>query len=189
MPRRSAALTRTRILEAATATFKAQGFARTSVREIAAAADADPALVIRHFGSKELLFLEAMRSGIGPRTVADAPLDLLGRRLVGELLDGDVDTRSVYLALLRGSDTTEIGRRLRSVHEEEFVAPLRVRMSGPDAGLRARLAAALVGGLLYSLWVVGDEELLATDHDQIVERYGALLQELITPTEPTSRRH
>jgi len=58
---------------------------------------------------------------------------------------------------------------------------LRDRLSGPDAELRARLAAALVGGLLYSLWVVGDEELLATDHHELVTRYGGLLQTLITP--------
>ena len=54
-------------------------------------------------------------------------------------------------------------------------------MSGPDADLRARLAAALVGGLLYSMWVVGDDELVAADHADVVRRYGALLQELLTP--------
>ena len=54
-------------------------------------------------------------------------------------------------------------------------------LEGPDAELRSRLAAALVGGLLYSLWVVGDEELIAAGRAELVRRYGALLQELITP--------
>jgi hypothetical protein len=58
---------------------------------------------------------------------------------------------------------------------------LRARLHGDDAELRARLAAALVGGLLYSLWVVGDEQLLATDRRELVSRYGGLLQTLITP--------
>ena len=49
------------------------------------------------------------------------------------------------------------------------------------AGLRARLAAALVGGLQYALWVVEDETLLATDRTEIVHRYGDLLQQLVTP--------
>ncbi|MEO7016252.1 MAG: TetR family transcriptional regulator [Leifsonia sp.] len=182
MPRRSAAATRERILGSATALFKAHGYARTSVREIAAAAGADPALVIRHFGSKEMLFLESMGTGVAGQPVIDAPLEQFGRRFIAEILDGDVDSRAIFLALLRGSDTTTIGNRLRAVHEDQFVAPLRARMTGADSELRARLAAALVGGLLYSLWVVGDEALLASDHAQIAERYGALLQELITPT-------
>ena len=59
--------------------------------------------------------------------------------------------------------------------------PLLERLTGPDAELRARLGAALIGGLLYSLWVVGDEQLAATDHRELVVRYGALLQSLITP--------
>ncbi len=40
--------------------FRARGFANVSVRAIAAEAGADPALVIRYFGSKERLFLEAV---------------------------------------------------------------------------------------------------------------------------------
>jgi len=42
-----------RIRDAAIARFGRQGFARTSVREIAADAGVSPALVIHHFGSKE----------------------------------------------------------------------------------------------------------------------------------------
>ncbi|WP_353886389.1 helix-turn-helix domain-containing protein [uncultured Curtobacterium sp.] len=48
--RGTAAGTRERILDAATEHFRKQGLNGTSVREIAATADADPALVIRHFG-------------------------------------------------------------------------------------------------------------------------------------------
>ena len=34
---------------------------------------------------------------------------------------------------------------------------------------------------MYALWVVGDERLLAEGQDVIIRRYGALLQQLITP--------
>ncbi|MCC5698111.1 hypothetical protein LH612_33770 [Klebsiella pneumoniae] len=46
--------------------------------------------------------------------------------------------------------------------------------------MRARLAGTLVGGLLYGLWAVGDER-LAADREELVDRYGALLQQLLTP--------
>jgi AcrR family transcriptional regulator len=181
MPRRSGTATRDSIAAAASTLFRQRGYAGTSVREIAAAAEVDPALVIRHFGAKQLLFLETMHLTLDDEPLFDVPIELLGRRFIEVLLDSDEDTRGAYLALVRGSAEPEIAERLRTVHNDTFVAPLRGRLSGPGADLRARLAAALVGGLLYSLWVVGDEQLLATDHAEIADRYGALLQDILTP--------
>ena len=48
--------TRTAITEAARQLFRDRGYERTTVRDIAAAAEVDPALVIRYFGSKDQLF-------------------------------------------------------------------------------------------------------------------------------------
>ncbi|NUT49144.1 MAG: TetR/AcrR family transcriptional regulator [Saccharothrix sp.] len=179
--RRSGSSTREAIRSAAAELFRVRGFAGTSVRDIAAAAGADPALVIRHFGTKELLFLDTMHLSIDDEPLLDVPLDVLGERFIEVLLDTDEGTRGVYLALVRGSATPQIAERLRATHETALVAPLRDRLRGPDADTRARLAAALVGGLLYALWVVGDERLLATDRRDVVTRYGALLQRLIDP--------
>jgi hypothetical protein len=62
-----------------------------------------------------------------------------------------------------------------------LIEPLRSRLSGPDADLRARLAAALAAGLLYALWVARDETLLGTDRTALVTHYGVLLQQVLTP--------
>jgi AcrR family transcriptional regulator len=172
---------RAAIHESASLLFTRHGYAATSVRDIADDASVDPALVIRYFGSKEGLFLEVMQLEWDER-FADVPLGALGERFLRSLLETEDDVRGVFLALLRASDAGGVNVRLREVHEGTFVAPLRARMSGADADLRARLAAALVGGLLYSLWVVGDDGLAAADHEDVVRRYGALLQVLITPT-------
>ncbi len=169
------------IRAAAERLFPAGGYAGTSVRDIAAAAGVDAALVIRHFGSKERLFLESMQVELDAQPLLEGPLETLGERFIEFVLAPDDQVRGVFLALLRASDSDGVAPRLREVHDTAFVAPLRSRLEGPDAELRARLAAALVGGLLYSLWVVGDEELLAADHRELVHRYGALLQALISP--------
>ena len=84
------ALTRERIGRAAAELFEQRGYARVTVREIAQKADADPALVIRHFGSKQLLFLEVMHPSFEDDPVTSLPLDQLGRRFIELLLD---DTR------------------------------------------------------------------------------------------------
>ncbi|WP_026454171.1 TetR/AcrR family transcriptional regulator [Saccharomonospora iraqiensis] len=193
MVRQRSATTREAIRAAAGRLFREHGFAGTAVRDIAAEAGADPALVIRHFGTKELLFLDTMHLSMDDEPLLDVPPEDLGRRFVEVLLDSDDATRDVYLALLRGSGTPRIADRLKDVHETAFVRPLRARLSGPDADTRARLAGALVSGLLYALWVVGDEQLLATDRRDLVARYGALLQHTLTPdgsgaTAPTSPR-
>ena len=51
--------TRAAILAAAQKLFAGQGYELTTVRDIAAMAEIDPALVIRYFGSKEELFARA----------------------------------------------------------------------------------------------------------------------------------
>jgi len=179
--RRSAAQTREAILLAAADLFHERGYAGASVRDIAAAAETDAALVIRHFGSKEQLFLDSIESELLVQPLVEGPLETLGPDLVRFLLDPDDRVRGVFLALIRASDGEGAGSRLREMHEADFVAPLRARLSGADADLRARLAAALAGGLLYSLWIVEDPGLLAADRHEVVARYGAVLQELLTP--------
>lgn len=173
--------TKQAIRDAAARLFPERGYAGTSVRDIASAAGVDAALVIRHFGSKENLFLELVPVDQVDQPLLDGPVETLGERFIDYVLSGDDRVRGMFLALLRASDSDGVAPRLREVHDAAFVEPLRSRLEGPDAGVRARLAAALVGGLLYSLWVVGDEELLAADHAELVRRYGALLQALITP--------
>ena len=172
---------RAAIWDAAIRLFPERGYAATSVRDIASAAGVDPALVIRHYGSKEQLFLQTMQVDLAHNPLASWPIETLGERFIDFIIGTDDQVRNIYLALIRASASDEVGMQLREVHESAFVAPILTRLDGPDAELRARLAASLVGGLLYSLWVVGDDTLAAADHSEVVRRYGALLQALITP--------
>jgi AcrR family transcriptional regulator len=168
------------IWAAATELFTARGYAATSVRRIAAMAGVDAALVLRYFGSKESLFLDTMQLRL-PQPLFSGDLDTLGERFVRTVLTSDDQVKGVFLALLRASGAAAVRTRLRELHEQEFVAPLLRRLTGPDAEVRARLAAGLVGGLLYALWAVGDDRLAAADPELVVSEYGALLQALITP--------
>ncbi len=176
--------TRRAIRAAAAQLFPATGYAGTTVRDIAGEAGVDPALVIRHFGGKQALFLETVRLELDHAPVLDGPVETMGEAWIRYVLDPGEDVRRVFLALLRASDAEGIGSALREAHDAGFVQPLLPLLEGADAELRARLAGALVGGLLYALWVVGDERLLATDPEAIVRRYGALLQQLLTPRTP-----
>jgi hypothetical protein len=72
------------------------------------------------------------------------------------------------------------------LHEEGFVAPLLRHLEGDTRQTRARLVAAMVGGLMYSLWIAQDATLLAMTPEQIVDAYAPALQVLIGP-EPSVR--
>src|SRR5580692_6140299 len=60
--KRDAEATRAAILEAAKAQFARLGYDRAALRDIAAEAGADVALIKRYFGGKEALFTEALKA-------------------------------------------------------------------------------------------------------------------------------
>ncbi|WP_072803047.1 TetR/AcrR family transcriptional regulator [Rhodococcoides yunnanense] len=185
MVRRSGSETREAIAVAARRLFGEHGYAATSVRDIAALASADPALVIRHFESKELLFLETMTVPLNAEPQLDVPVERLGATLVDYVTSTDQSVRVVYLALVRGSSVSAIADKLRSVHEDLFVAPVRERLATTmDLGvadLRARTAGSVLAGLLYSMWVVEDAVIRDSSPAELHAVYGPLLQQALTP--------
>lgn len=179
----SGAETKRAIAEAARELFPRHGYTATSVRRVAAAAGADPALVIRYFGSKEQLFLETVPTDAHVEHVTAGPLDGLGRRLVAAVVDADPDVRemqlSAYRAMMRASDSPTVRARLIEAQERMFIAPLAPRLSGPHAELRARLVAAQFAGLLDGLAMLEDPRLTDADAAALVEHYGGAIQSLV----------
>ncbi len=176
MPPSAPSTTKSAIWQAAHRLFVAHGYAGASVRDIAAEVGVDAALVMRHFGSKENLFIDTMRVDAPNEAVLDGPRGSLGVRYIAFLLDAGEEVRAMYLALVRASASDAVGDRLRRAHEEAFVAPLRARLGDADADARARLAAAIVGGMLYALWLVPDARLAALGRDRLIAMFGDQLQ-------------
>ncbi|GIE85139.1 TetR family transcriptional regulator [Actinoplanes regularis] len=169
--------------------FVRDGYGATTVRAIAAAAGCDPALVIRHFGSKEGLFLATVSVSGDLTRILAGPLESIGRELVRYVLDGaDSPVSGVYRALLSASDRPEIKERLRASMHDVFVSPLAERVGGACPELRARLAAAQFAGLINAYWLVGDPVLGGAEHDTVVELYGEAIQSLLSGEDPTPRR-
>lgn len=176
----SGALTKQSIGRAARRLFARQGYAATSVRAIAAEAGADPALVIRHFGSKEQLFLETVAIEGRFDHVTSGPLESLGARLVESLLTEAPDlTFSTWRAMLRASDSELVRSRLIAAMEEMFIEPLAPRLTGPHPELRARLVAAVISGLLDAVAILGDRLIMEASTEQLVDLYGASIQTLV----------
>src|ERR1700755_154838 len=79
--------TKAAILKAAQELFAEQGYERATVRDIAARAAIDPAMVIRYFGSKEGLFAQATAFDLKLPDLAGIPTDEIGATLVAHFID------------------------------------------------------------------------------------------------------
>lgn len=180
-PRRDrSAAVKDAIRAAARRQFTAKGFDATGIREIAAEAEVNPAIVIRHFGSKESLFIETVDGGTAWRALLDGPIDDVGERAVRRIVEGRRSGLQTFGAIMRASGRPEIRERLRQSTTSFFAEPLVARVDAPDARLRAHLFAAQLTGLMTALAVYNDEVLLDAPVDDIVARYGPSLQAMLT---------
>ncbi len=175
------------IKSAAARLFADNGITNTSVRDIAAAAGVDPAIVIRHFGSKEALFLQIMSVGADLPGLVDGPLQDLGRTILRRLIeDRQESLLPVYRALLGALDRPDVRSFVETMMERQIVQPILGRLTGPDRQLRARLVAAQINGLLLALALQPHPDLQATPSHHLLDTYAPALQALITdPSRPT----
>ena len=179
--------TREAILVAARRAFAEQGYQRATIRGVAELAGVDPALVHHYFGTKQELFVAAVRLPVNPveqlATVLAAEPDQVGLRLVETFLsiwDHAAD-QSPLLALIRSAVADEqAAALLREFITEEVLGPIARRVGSPDAGLRASLAGSQVIGLAMARYIVRVEPLASTPAAEVAAIVGPTVQRYLT---------
>lgn len=149
--------TRAAILNAARAQFQQHGYDRTSIRAVAAAAEIDPSMVMRYFGSKEGLFAAAAHVDLQLPNLGGVPVRQRGQALLEHFIrrwEGDLSD-DVLVLLLRSAVTDQrAAQRLQAVFQEQLVDTLS-RMSGPEEALRrAGLIASQVLGVALGRYLL-----------------------------------
>jgi AcrR family transcriptional regulator len=141
--------TQQRILSAATRLFAESGYERTTIRAVAAAAETDPSLVMRYFGSKEELFArvsvpepDAPISGT-PEQAAEQLLEALAGKIGGE---PDTATLAAIRTMFTHSGTADSVRAAMTERQRQAARHL----ADDDAELRAGLIGALTIGVVIS---------------------------------------
>ena len=184
-PRRSgrrpgAADTRGTILEAARDEFSSRGFEATTVRQIAAAAAVDPALVHHYFGTKENLFREAVSlpfdpDAIVPRVLGGGP-DAVPERLVRTFLgvwSGPVTGPAIAGVVRTAVTHPRTGRLVRDFFATQIVGHvvkgLGERVDPLEAPLRVSLVASQMFGLGVTRYILQLEPLASLDDEAVVE--------------------
>jgi AcrR family transcriptional regulator len=147
------------VLAAARRLFAANGYAQTSVRAIAAAADVNQALVVTYFGGKEALFMEAVGRFEVPRALFGGT-EGLGPRIARAYVERweNMADDDPWPALVRSALSHEGSARLLHSALAEQYAPLRELLGDGDEG-RARMAMVqcLIGGMIMERYIYGLE--------------------------------
>jgi AcrR family transcriptional regulator len=167
--------TRDAILAAARRRFATRGYDATTLRDVAARAKVDPALVIHYFGTKEGLFVAAtgLPGGLSELlgSLAVLPREDFAAALVRaylQLVDSD-GSRNAILALVRSAVSNDTAAAILRDFLTTELLPVIGRLAGqPDARLRASLVAAQLIGIAALRHVIGLEPLARAGPDNIV---------------------
>lgn len=175
--------TRAAIEAAARRLFAEHGYERTGIRDIAAAAAIDPAMVIRYFGSKDRLFAEVADFDLGLPDVASIDPAHVGRTLVAHFLalwEGDSANGGLPVLLRSAASNEFAASRIQQLFAAQ-VLPVLLSLGPPaTASQRAGLVASQILGLALTRYVLALPPVVALDRETILAEVGATVQRYAT---------
>ncbi|WP_097227727.1 TetR family transcriptional regulator [Streptomyces sp. OV198] len=181
-PRRDAEATKAAILRAARHLMARHAHADITLKAIADRAGVSAPLILKYFGNKDALFGRVMSFETDAAALLDAPLDQLGPHMVRQVLVGQTERGAdPVLRIIFAPRQGDQGHIMRANFRTQVSDRLALRLSGPDAGLRAELAVGTLLGLGAMYGIARGTQLRATAIEDIVDRYGPTVQALLTP--------
>lgn len=185
-PRDERGVLAARILAAAREAFAETGWAGTTIRAVARAADVDPALVYHYFGSKDGLldaatnppqrWLEHVEK-TWTTPVPDLGCALL-RLMLGAWADDEIGPvlRSVLQTAAHEASTRE---KLRRVVESSLMGVSQLGVDERDRMVRSGLIASQIMGLAMMRYIWKIEPLASMSDDELVAAIAPNLQHYI----------
>ena len=180
--KRNAAATREAILAAGKRHFARSGYEGAYLRDIAAEAGADAALINRYFGGKEGLFAACLRAAIRSEKLFEGDRADFGRR-IGKMFASrsapasDEGMQGFHL-ILRAATSSATAHMLNEAVQERFMGPIRDWLGGEAPAARARLISAMFIGLLVE-GLIRDDPLVDPERSAYAARVGAMFQNLV----------
>ncbi|MFF8990569.1 TetR/AcrR family transcriptional regulator [Streptomyces sp. NPDC014983] len=176
---RDARETRARILRAAGAVFAERGYDAATVRDIAARAGVNQALIFRYFGSKKALLAEVMAQDGKEQVSTTPPERLFETALRGVLAEGGADADRLLAVYLRSIGSADAAPETVRALGEEYAAALAALSEADDGTLRAQLAMAWLLGIGLMRVVVRQEPLASAEPDAVCAHVLTALDRLL----------
>ncbi|WP_137812786.1 TetR/AcrR family transcriptional regulator [Gandjariella thermophila] len=182
--RRDAAATREALLTAARELFATRGFDRTTVRDIAAAAGVNQALLFRYFGSKEEL-LGAALAGRGRALLEESSAERLLADLLRQMFAEEPRAAggSLLMLALSGPQPGAAAEILSREVSDPYARALASLTDAEDAELRAELVLAWVLGLALSRVVRPEGPLVRAEPGEAIRLVLGAVSTLLERTE------
>jgi AcrR family transcriptional regulator len=168
--------TEARILDAATRIFVSDGYERTTIRGVAAAAGVDAGLVMHYFGSKLELFRRVIDEAPIPE-VSGEP-EQAAEQILATLADRLANEPVASLTLLRSMLTNPEAASVVRAGTARYQALIAQAIPAGDADLRAALIGAVVLGVTVSRHLLKSGDLANADPDHVIELLRPCVQSL-----------
>ncbi|MDO5671568.1 MAG: TetR family transcriptional regulator [Actinomycetaceae bacterium] len=177
------------ILAAARAMFTTRPYADVTVREIAAKADVDPAMINYYFGSKAALFRQSLSLPRDPQALIDLVFSPgihdAGRRMAKVVISlwAQVElTDRVHVITASLLSTDAALTMFRGWIGRNLVNPAAAYLDGPDAKLRVTLAGSHIIGIIGMRFITKIEPIASMSEDDLVNIVGPVLQRYLDGT-------
>ncbi len=174
--------TRGRILASARAIFAERGFDGTTIRDVAARAEVDPALVHHYFGTKQRLFVAAMEFpieiGAVIPAIAAGPPERIGDRIIAAFVGlwDRPEVRPTLLGVARSATTDPVAAAMfRGVLVDGPLQAIAGLLATPDAPMRATLVGSQLIGLAMVRYVAELEPIASMRPDELATLIGPTL--------------
>ena len=182
------------VLDAARAVYVRQGYAKTSVKVVAAAAGVAPDVVRRYYNSRDELVGAVLRLPTDPASAVAqlmAPgIDGLGERLVRFTLQmlGEPETRELIANMVRyGAGAAKATASLREFLETAIIDRIATALRVPDARMRVTLATSYLLGVATTRYVMRMEPLASASEDEVVRLVAPAVQAALAGTRNSFR--
>jgi AcrR family transcriptional regulator len=158
--KRDSAATRAAILKAARRRFASEPFEQVGLREVAADAGVDAALIARYFGSKEELFHEVVNDCPDVSSVWAGARGTFGARAMERITgEGKDDGFEGIFIALRSTASPRASHIAREAMRRHILDPIAEWLGGEDRDARARLLLAyFMGGVVSRAMAPDDAE-------------------------------
>ncbi len=179
---------RAAILAAARSVFAERGYERATIREIARRAGVTHGLVVMHFSTKEQLFLQAVPGTRDLENHVRGARAGLAERVASGFVERmeSADRADPFIALVRGAASDQdAAKALLGAMSTESLRAYEAVLEGPDLAVKVDLIGAVLIGVTFSRYVVGEGPLADLEPDRLVRYLADVLRVIMDrPTPP-----
>lgn len=179
MRQASADRTKASILKAARHLFASRSYAEVGVRDIAARAKVNPALISRHYESKIKLFEAALEASLDIALFTEADRTCFGETITDAFCKAKPDAAALIPMLVFAAGDSTARKSVLRILGEQVIKPLEIWFGALEARERAAQLMIIVTGFFTYRVMLPLESLEKTPTPEMRRWLSTILQEII----------